>query len=299
MSELAYDTEGDRFEVPAHVTGWRVRRFRNVGARGAPEVVFGDDGRPLVVPVDANVDEFRAAVGGVPGRYRLDPLEASGKTADKVPVAYLQFSDPARPTAGSAVAAPTSDSMLAEIVRANAEMVKVIAERFSGVMDAAASLLRAADGAGLPARTPAALRNAGIELEGDEDDEDDEDNDDREPGIGDFLTQVMPLVQMVLAKQSSKHAPARNTQATQSAPTSPPEPTKAPKHDGPITPAMLAHFQAVQAQLTPEEAEFARAVAAELSPAEIQQWMTELSAMSVDDAVATIRKHIAGQGGAS
>jgi hypothetical protein len=292
MSELAYDAEGDRFEVPAHVTGWRVRRFRNVGARGAPEVVFGDDGRPLMVPVDANIDDFRIAVGGVPGRYRLDPLEASGKGVDKVPVAYLQFGDPTRPSVGATVApAPTNDAVLAEVVRANAEMAKVIAERFSGVMEAAASLLRAADGAGLPARTPAELRNAGVELDDEEDDEDE-----HEPGIGDFLTQVVPLVQMVLAKQSSKSAPVRNAQPASSPPAAPP---KATRPAGPITPAMMAHFQAVQAQLAPEEADFARAVAAELSPAEIQQWMAELSSMSVDDAVATIRKHIAGKGGAS
>jgi hypothetical protein len=296
MSELAYDAEGDRFEVPAHVTGWRVRRFRNVGARGAPEVVFGDDGRPLVVPVDANIDDFRLAVGGVPGRYRLDPLEASGKSAEKVPVAYLQFSDPSRPpTSGGAVApVPSTDAMLAEVVRANAEMVKVIADRFSGVMEAAASLLRAADGAGLPARAPAELRNAGVEL----DDQDDEDEDeDHEPGLGDFITQVMPLVQMVMAKQSAKSAPVRNAQASTSSPA--PEPAKVTKPAGPITPAMMAHFQAVQARLTAEEADFARAVAAELSPAEIQQWMAELSAMTVDDAVAMIRKHIAGKEGAS
>ncbi len=298
MSELAYDAEGDRFEVPAHVTGWRVRRFRNVGARGAPEVVFGEDGRPLTVPVDADIDDFRIAVGGIPGRYRLDPLDASGKGADKVPVAYLQFGDSSRPPSGGGAVAPvpSSDSMLAEVVRANAEMVKVIADRFSGVMEAAASLLRAADGAGLPARTPAELRNANVEID-DEDEEDDEE-DEREPGLGDFLTQVMPLVQMVMAKQASKNAPVRNANTTSSSSTTP-EPPKATKPAGPITPAMMAHFQSVQSKLTPEEADFARSVASELSPAEIQQWMAELSAMSVDDAVATIRKHITGKEGVS
>ena len=59
------------------------------------------------------------------------------------------------------------------------------------------------------------------------------------------------------------------------------------------------HFQAIQSALSEEEAAFAREVAAELSAEEVQQWMAELTAMSVDDAVARIRAHIAGQEQAS
>jgi len=304
MSELAYDVEGDRFEVPALATGWRVRRFRNIGARGAPEVVFGDDGRPLVLPVDAGIDEFRGAVAGAAGRYRLDPVDTNGRVVDKVPAAYLQFGDALRAAGGSvATSTPGTDAMLGEVVRANAEMVKVIAEKFGSVMEAAATLLKAADGAGLPARKPhEPLRNAGGEGEEDGDDhEEDDDEEEGEPGFGDFLGQIMPLVQMVMARQSSKSPrPVRNAgpiiEVESATPAAEAKPPKAP---GPITSAMLAHFQAVQSQLTSEEADFARAVAAELSPAEIQQWMAELSAMSVDDAVAMIRKHIAGKEGAS
>jgi hypothetical protein len=291
MSELAYDAEGDRFEVPAHVTGWRVRRFRNVGARGAPEVVFGDDGRPLVLPVDAGIDEFRATVAGVPGRYRLDPVDTSGRSVEKVPVAYLQFGEATRSSSVPApMTVPTNDGMLAEVVRANAEMVKVIADRFGGVMEAAATLLKAADGAGLPARSPAELRNTGADLV-----EEDEEDGEHEPGLGDFLSQVMPLVQMMLAKQSAKPSSPRNAAPSEADEPPPPK----PKSAATVTPAMMAHFQTIQAQLTPDEADFARAVAAELSPQEIQQWLAELSAMSVDDAVATIRKHIAGKESAS
>jgi hypothetical protein len=245
------------------------------------------------------------AVAGVAGRYRLDPVDTNGRVVDKVPAAYLQFGDAQRVAGGAApTSAPGADAMLGEVVRANAEMVKVIAEKFGSVMEAAATLLKAADGAGLPARKPLEpLRNAvgeGEEVEGEDDDLEDGD-DVGEPGFGDFLGQIMPLVQMVMTRGSAK-APrtVRNAAPVCEEPSaSPPAEAKPPKTLGPITPAMLAHFQAVQAQLTAEEADFARAVAAELSPAEIQQWMAELSAMAVDDAVAMIRKHIAGTESAS
>ncbi len=263
MSELAYDVEGDRFEVPALATGWRVRRFRNIGARGAPEVVFGDDGRPLVLPVDAGIDEFRGAVAAVPGRYRLDPVDTHGRAIEKVPAAYLQFGDALRAANGGvAVSTPGTDAMLGEVVRANAEMVKVIAEKFGSVMEAAATLLKAADGAGLPARKPhEPLRNAVGEGEDDGDDqEEDDEEEEGEPGFGDFLGQIMPLVQMVMARGSAKAShPVRNAAPIIEVPSAAAE-SKAPKAPGPITPAMLAHFQAVQSQLTAEEADFARAV---------------------------------------
>ncbi len=50
MSELAFNQNGDLFDVPAVVTGWRVRRLK---PRGAPELVYGKDGRPLTIPIEA------------------------------------------------------------------------------------------------------------------------------------------------------------------------------------------------------------------------------------------------------
>ena len=59
MSELAFDANGEPFDLPATAAYWRVRRFRNLGARGGPEVVFGRDGSPLILPVDTGLVEFR------------------------------------------------------------------------------------------------------------------------------------------------------------------------------------------------------------------------------------------------
>ena len=71
MSDLAYNLNGESFEVPATATGWRVRRMKQ---RGAPEVVYGRElGVPLVVPIEADLDELRRNVdapGQVPARSR-------------------------------------------------------------------------------------------------------------------------------------------------------------------------------------------------------------------------------------
>jgi len=56
----------------------------------------------------------------------------------------------------------------------------------------------------------------------------------------------------------------------------------------------MAHVMAVQAALTPEEADIARATAAELTPAELRTWFHELAALSVPDAVTKIRTFIGG-----
>ena len=86
MSELAFNINGEAFDLPATATGWRVRRMRQ--GRGAPEVVYGKDGIPLVVPVEAGLEELRQIVGA-PGRYRLDAIDDRGKTVDELPASYV------------------------------------------------------------------------------------------------------------------------------------------------------------------------------------------------------------------
>lgn len=53
--------------------------------------------------------------------------------------------------------------------------------------------------------------------------------------------------------------------------------------------AALVHFAAIQGALTFREGMLARELAAELTPAELRAWMTELCELSVADAVAKIR----------
>ena len=56
-----------------------------------------------------------------------------------------------------------------------------------------------------------------------------------------------------------------------------------------LDPAALMHFAAIQRALTLRESMLARALAAELSPADLRAWLAELREMSLPDAVAKIR----------
>lgn len=310
MSELAFNANGDSFEVPATVTGWRVRRMK---PRGAPELVYGKDGRPLTVGIEADIDELREAVGSA-GRYRLDPINDDGKCVENVPAAYVQVVKPQRnadPTMAVVTTTGPSDDTLREAMRLNTELAKSVIDRFPEMMTAAAELLRAADGAGLPARQPRAL-----------DDEDETDDDDEHPepkpgfDLNAFVAQIIPMIVMSLGNGKMpqlaevldwrKAAPTTKPKATKATKPARPEgpgdapPASVPENATdvlpPIDPQTMAHFVAVQSQLTPEEGAIAREVAKELSAAELRAWFDELSKLSVPDAVAKVRKLVSGFG---
>lgn len=300
MSELAFNANGDSFDVPATVTGWRVRRMK---PRGAPELVYGRDGRPLTVPVESEIEDLREAVGA-PGKYRLDPINDDGKCVDGVPPAYVQVVKAERNAAEGAIAlahpGPTDDT-LREAMRLNTELAKSVIDRFPEMMSAAAELLRAADGAGLPRRTPRDI----------DDEDDDADEVSAAPAspsvefINNLIAQIVPVIisgfagkKMKLSsvldwrkasadgqQEKQQAAPALDvTTATEAT-----EETAAPSALPPIDPKTMSHFIAIQSALAPNEAALARQVAAELSPAELRAWFDELSALSVQDAVAKIR----------
>ena len=56
MSELAFNLNGEPFEVPDGAVAWRVRKLKS---RGAPEVIYGREGTPLVLPIEADMDDLR------------------------------------------------------------------------------------------------------------------------------------------------------------------------------------------------------------------------------------------------
>ena len=62
-------------------------------SRGAPEVVYGRDGLPLVIEVEAELDDLRRAVDAR-GRYRLEGVDSDLRIVEGVPVAYIQVTRP-------------------------------------------------------------------------------------------------------------------------------------------------------------------------------------------------------------
>jgi hypothetical protein len=314
MSELAYNINGEAFEVPANATGWRVRRMR---AKGAPEVVYGRDGTPLVLPIDAELDELRSEVD-VSGRYRLDLVDQNNKALASAPSGYVQVNHETSPvtnTTSAMVVSGTSDSIVLEAMRMNMELAKSVVDRFPQMMEAAAVLLQAADGAGLPARLPIPR----IDDEDDDEEDDDETGDatSGEPKPAGFdmnamLAQLVPVVLGAFAtgkikmpdlgsvldwRKAGKHA-SKPTPATQTPAT---EPAPSPSSSLPtLDPAAMAHVIAVQSALEPQEVAYVQAIAKEFTPAELRGWFDELSKLSVPDAVTRIRGLIAGKnGGAS
>ena len=201
MSELAYTMSGDTFEVPSTVTAWRVRRLK---PRGAPELVYSRDGRPLTVPIEADLDDLHEAVTAS-GKYRLDGIGDDGKVVENVPPAYIQVTKAERNAAGDHAIERTSDARVdstmaglgqavieavrlnAEALRQNAEISMRAVDRLPQLMEAMTTMLNVATGTGLYALQqrdvpPPALRNAAND-NGDEDDEDEDEDDDDEGGV--------------------------------------------------------------------------------------------------------------------
>ncbi len=244
MYELAFNNNGERFELPSTAEFWRPRRVRDRGL----EVVYKKDGIvPLILSIDSTADEFRAQVSNAPGKYRLDALDAHHQPLDGVPAAYVVIprgepaAQPANEASGPAATTVTAPEpgparergmsetamLLSEVVRVNAEMTRTMAERFSSVMDAAAHLLRAADGAGLPARTPPEPRNSGAPTEPKEDDDADHDGEEDEGderqmvdkianvtrNVASAAQALSPIAMMLLGKAPLRNAGARTKEA--------------------------------------------------------------------------------------
>ncbi|HEY1817408.1 MAG TPA: hypothetical protein VGL61_09585 [Kofleriaceae bacterium] len=297
MSELAFNVSGEAFEVPATAAGWKVKRMK---AKGAPEVVYGRDGLPLVLPLDAGIDELRAEVDQ-PGRYRLDLVDENNRPLEGVPAGYVHVhvvaaAAPAPAERNAPAITPTSDATV-EAMRLNTELARTVIERFPQMMEAAAGLLRAADGAGLPAREPRAIAADTIE-----DEDEDEPAQTSSPTfelINQLVAQIVPVIVTSLATKGMpklgavldwRKAIPEATPATPAQPTA--QSTPAATEHPPLDPATLAKVMAVQAQLTPAEASRARQLGAQLAPAELHAFFEHLAGLSVQEAVAKIRSLI-------
>jgi hypothetical protein len=310
MSELAFTNTGEPFDVPPTATGWRVRRMPPRGSKAPPDVVYGRDGVPLVLPIDATMEDLRAEVDE-PGRYRLDPLDERGTPIDKAPLAYVFVREPAA-SKNTKAPAPTGSSVAdhiiieairhnAELARQNAEIARTVLGEFPQMMASAAQLLAAADGAGLPAR-PA------VPADDDEDGEDDDEETVPAPEKPDLLGQLaqlaqfVPLIKALLEKhgadlpnfaevldwnkayaagQKNREQRAKQTPAPQT----PPPASSTPPSDA----ALGAKIMQVFGLLTPQEQMLAMATANEMTAELRAQWMAELSPLPASEAADRVR----------
>jgi hypothetical protein len=289
-----------------------VRRFRNPGTRGAPEVVLDRDGAPLILPIDCTFVEFRELVDAVPGRYRLDPLDERRKVVPGVPAAYVSLNESVRNASSASSFGEDRDVVVRELVRAHTEMMKTMTERFSGWMDSAARMMTVVDNAGLLKR-PAVSIEAEPEIDEDEEEEDEDQEGEGDATLAQLIQQVMPMIQMYLASKMGGATATPSPSSPPSAPASaPPSPvSSAPRNanDGETaapqlpnanpTAAQMDHIKVIQAKLTPVEASMAMGAAMRMAPEARAEWIAALCARSVDEAVVFIREllpaHVRGQ----
>jgi len=165
MLQLAYNLNGEPFEAPATMAGWRVRKLKKAGA---PETAWGLDGLPLFLPMDADIEDLRRESGGEPGRFRLDPVDDQRRAIPNAPASYVCVhplapapAAPAAPTvpAASNLAETTSQlvAALLESQKQHTEMARMYVSQFAVVANAMAGVVRSAGDAGLTARVPLVL----------------------------------------------------------------------------------------------------------------------------------------------
>jgi|GEM_PF-2797715 len=344
MSELAYTINGERFDVPDNVAAWRVRKMK-VG-RGAPTVVYGDDGLPLFVSIDTGIDELQQEFSAEPGRYRLDPVDADYNTIEHVPYAVIAIGgrrrDAANENRNNNAGGDANDLVRfmveanRDLVSANIKMAETVASRFDsvlsefgGMMEAASSLLRAADGAGLPAREPLsdselgqAVRNALPFLEQLSSDDSSDDTESAATGNASedggantamlfamALEKVMPAVtqyihrKMGLTPEQSDELRGVHTADDDSDDenvidvedrtannNTEQAPPPRPK---PMTDAQFVkHIAAIQAHLSPRERDQAQARFVRMNTREQAEWRKRISALSPADAAHVVRAEL-------
>lgn len=304
MSDLAFNLSGEPFSLPPTAAGWRVRRMK---PKGAPEVVYGADGAPLVLPVDADLSDLRREAK-TPGRYRLDPIDDRQQPIGETQAAYLYVhpeSPPAPAMAHEVARATPLESALVELARLNTSLAQSVISQFPAMMDSAAGLLRAADGAGLPARPPMAVDDDNDDGEGLEEDEPIQAAPKPGTDLAAVVAQTLPALVMALTSRGSGGAAAAGTvhAAPAARPTTARDGAPSPKAAEPATqaaaptaastepmaPEVMAHFVAIQQALTLEERALAQALVSELSPADVRAWLQELAVLAVPAAVQRIR----------
>lgn len=301
---VAFNQQGEPFDVPPSATGWRVRRSR---LKGPPEVVYSLDGAPLVLPLDADLQDLRREAR-IPGRYRLEAIDDRQQVIEGAQVAYLYVHEdqPAQDQGSELRRSAPLESALIEAMRLNTSLAQSVISQFPAMMDSAAGLLRAADGAGLPSRTPL-LSTVEAEDEG----EDEREAPSQPSDLASMVAQAMPPLMAFLTSRSAAAASSAPVAAPASAESSARQPASGGTSAQPgrerstvaerpattiptLDPATMAHFLAIRQALSPEDQALAQALLAELPPDQMKAWLRLFAPLPVATAVEKLREILHG-----
>jgi hypothetical protein len=160
MCELAINEEGEPFDVPTQVRGWRVRRASE--RRGRPTLIH-EGGKPLVLRVDASHADLLAAAG--PGKYRLEPVDELRRRVDGVPQAWTgplsqdddgpgEDDDDDRSLGVPPARRARLEDVVCQLLTNQTRMVETTIGQLGTVIAGVGDLLRAAHQTGITSRTP-------------------------------------------------------------------------------------------------------------------------------------------------
>lgn len=143
---LAFDKQGKPFTWHKRTAKLRVRLFRTPSARGTCCQVLDAAGAPLFVDADIDYTEFRRAVAGVPGLYRLDQCDEDGVEIEDAAPAYVsieQLRNAGGPIETTQAGDTTPLVIIERLVALHADVMKTMAGQHAAILASSAEIMRA------------------------------------------------------------------------------------------------------------------------------------------------------------
>ena len=271
MSSLAFDKQGKPFAWHKRTAKLRVRLFRTPSARGTCCQVLDGAGAPLFVDADIDYIEFRRAVSGVPGLYRLDQCDEDGVEIEDAPPAYVSI-EQLRNASGGVETAQVGDVspllIIERLVALQSDVMKTMAAQHAAILASSAEIMRA------PYRPvpllPADLRNADAANADAEDEDDEDETSDERSALAPMLSMLEPHLPQLGAFLYTKFVEFFRHMPAAPATTSPAATTPAPTPASASTAPHVAPPVDVAAGFEPEhvgiEAELFEAVSDDARP---------------------------------
>jgi hypothetical protein len=288
MYPLAHDESGLPLDVPPTATGWLVRR--HAGGRGRPGAVYDGDGRPLVVPLDATLEDLRGQ-GCPAGSYRLDAVDGTRRPLGVA--AYTELANEAGEARAASIPGNATDAAITALARAVEAMQRVQAERERMQAEMFMRLIERLSPAPVANQPANDLRNAvaqAVELKKTLDglagvDEDDEDDDEERPPspLEMLAATVAPIVEAL------KYVKGEPSVPTHAAPATPRNGAAESPSAPPAEAELEAKMEAVLSMLTREEREQVGQLLKSAPPFLKEQAHKKLLSFTPEEAVAELR----------